>query len=246
MPDPGTGNSGQQPGYGTPDGPGEHPRGTAGGTKAPPWYARWYVWVAVATVIVGAGAIAAGVAFGIAQFTGDDEDRPPASQPTATAPADEPSEEPTSAPPDDATDESPGGSPQEMSLGDSAVLDDNWEVVVHDPTMDATRDLVDAGNVEPPEGTVYATITVTATNIGSEPEKVYDGIVMAYVDANGEQYDSSAAVALDDAYKIAATPPGESDTGSYVFEVPAGSAGGYWMIQARYSDTAPVIAYVNE
>lgn len=204
------------------------------------------MWVAVATVIVGAGAIAAAVAFGLAQFTGDDEDRPPAGQPTATAPADEPTEEPTSDPTDDATAQNPDDPPQEKSLGDSAALDDNWDVVVHDPNMDATADLLDAGNADPPEGTVYATITVTATNAGSEPAQVYDSIVMAYVDANGEQFDASAALASDDAYKLSLTAPGESGTGSYVFEVPEGSAGGYWLIQARYSETSPVIVYVNE
>ena len=189
------------------------------------------------------------VVFGIVKLTGDGDDPPPTTDPTTTEPTDEPTEdptdEPTDEPTDDPTDQNTDGSPQELALGESASIDDNWDVTVQDPNMDATQAVIDEGNSEPPEGMIYVMVYVTATNNGSEAAPVYESMAMAYVDQNGEQFGGSTAVAPDDAYSLSDVAPGESATGSYVFEVPEGSQGGYWLIQSSTDEAAPIVAYAN-
>ncbi|GGD36640.1 hypothetical protein GCM10010915_16630 [Microbacterium faecale] len=230
---------GQQLDYGPGGGPGTRPPTSPG--RGTPWYARWYLWVAVATVIVAGAAIAAVVIFGPSMFgaTGGEE-RPPATQ--SPSPEEDPGDG-TGEPPSDDTGE-PG---QELALGESVAIGEDWEVVVDDPNMDATSDLLDRGNPEPPEGTVYVTINLTATNTGDEAAQIYDNIAMAYVDESGEQFLTSTAVAPDDAYLLSETPVGQSDSGNYVFEVPEGSEGGYWLVRVRTPHfTGPTFTYANE
>ena len=113
--------------------------------------------------------------------------------------------------------------------------------------MDATQIVMDeeAANPEPADGNIYVMVYVTATNNGSEPAPVYESMAMAYVDQNGEQFSGSTAVAPDDAFNLSEVAPGESATGSYVFEVPEGSQGGYWLIQSSTDQSAPIVAYAN-
>lgn len=266
VPDPGSGDAGaHQPGHGAPQqapydqqgqqsgyGPRRGPETVppTGPGRGTPWYARWYLWVAVATVIVAGAAIAAAIIFGPSMFgaTGGEE-RPPATP--SPPPEDDPSGGTPGEEPDEGADEPPSdntGEPgQELALGESVAIGEDWEVVVDDPNMDATSDLLDGGNPEPPEGTVYVTITLTATNTGDEAAQIYNNIAMAYVDESGEQFLTSTAVAPDDAYLLSETPVGQSDSGNYVFEVPEGSEGGYWLVRVRTPHfTGPTFTYANE
>src|SRR5690625_6958694 len=106
-----------------------------------------------------------------------------------------------------------------MVLGESATLDDAWDVTVQDPDMDATQAVVDEGNSEPSDGNIYVMVYITATNTGREPALVYDNIEMGYLDDDGQQFDWSNAVAADDAFVLPAVSPVEDGMGTYDFEM---------------------------
>src|SRR5690625_7859596 len=80
-----------------------------------------------------------------------------------------------------------------MVLGESATLDDAWDVTVQDPDMDATQAVVDEGNSEPSDGNIYVMVYITATNTGSEPAQVYDNIAMRSEERRVGKENGSAA-----------------------------------------------------
>ena len=201
------------------------------------------MWVAAALVIVL-------VVFGIVKLAGGGGDDPePTADPTTTEPtedptSDEPTEDPTS---DEPTDDGPAGPTDELALGDSATLDENWEVTVQEPNMDATQQVVDDGAVEPQDGNKYVMVYVTATNTSDQEMEAYPNIVMGYVNSNGDQFDGSTEVAPDDMYAQPVVAPGDSATGTWLFEVSEDSEGGYWLIQSNVegSSNPPIVSYVN-
>ena len=113
--------------------------------------------------------------------------------------------------------------------------------------MDATQQVVDDGAVEPQDGNKYVMVYVTATNTSDQEMEAYPNIVMGYVNSNGDQFDGSTEVAPDDMCAQPVVAPGDSATGTWLFEVSEDSEGGYWLIQSNVegSSNPPIVSYVN-
>lgn len=191
-----------------------------------PWYRRWWVRVALLVLIVLVGV-------GIMSLMGGSP--PPDPEPNATtAASDKP--EPTG---DGAEPTGEGVEPTQEALeneihalGDVVTVSDVWEVTLQDPTMDATGQVLEAAadNTEPADGSMYATVYVSATNTSDQARTLYEEVGVTFIGSDGTQFPSADVLGPEDAYLIPTVSPGQTVSGSYVFEVPEGTSGGYWLI----------------
>jgi len=186
-----------------------------------PWYSRWWVRLVLLVLIVLMGV-------GIIYLMGGSPPVDPEPTETATATAPE-KPEPTGG----------GGEPTQEALeneihalGDIVTVSEVWEVTLQDPTMDATGQVLEASadNSEPAQGSVYATVYVSATNTSDQARTLYDEVGVTYIGPDGTQFPSADVLGPEDAYLIPTVAPGQTVSGSYVFEVPEGISGGYWLI----------------
>src|SRR5699024_1970831 len=117
------------------------------------WYRSWWVRVALLVLIVLVGV-------GIMSLMGASP--PPDPEPSATTAAAEKPE-----PAGDGAEPTQEALENEIhAVGDVVTVSDVWEVTLQDPTMDATGQVLEAAadNTEPADGSMYATVYVSATN----------------------------------------------------------------------------------
>lgn len=183
------------------------------------WYNRWPVRVGALVILIL-------LVVAIVMLVGGTPGSEPESSPSADVSADVMSATDTAEPTQEALQN------EIHTLGDVVTINQVWEVTLQDPTMDATEDVLAASaqNPQPASGAVFATVYVSATNTSQEPRTLYDEIGVTYIGADGEQIASADAVGPEDAYVAPTVEPGETVAGSYVFEVPAGTSEGYWLV----------------
>lgn len=135
-----------------------------------------------------------------------------------------------------------------LGLEQVAQLGSDWELSVQDPLMDATEDVMAQPdtNRPPAVGSTYVMVYMTATNTSDIELTLYDELAMDYLDKAGNQHNGSDAVAPEDAWSLPPVQPGETVTGSFVFEVPQGSTGGYWLVGSQSAPDLDVLAYAND
>src|SRR5699024_8501771 len=210
------------PGYVPPAGYG--PSGAPGDTgPKKPWRSGWFIWVAAAVVVV---LIVGVVLLGLSLR---DDDPQPKAEPGTAQPSN-PADPQASSGGSDA-----GG--QTVGLGEAVALDEVWTVAVEAPTMDDTDAVMsyNSSNEEPGDGNVYATVSTTVTNNGSEPISMFWGLYISYYDESGQEYVPATALIPGDAWGLDKIPPGETATGSWGFIIPEGTCGGHWEVTTAES-----------
>lgn len=184
-----------------------------------PWYSRW-------PIQVGALVVIALIGVGVVALVGGSPESEPKPSATAEVSTQVRGATPAPTPTQDALQN------EIHSLGDVVTVNTVWEVTVQDPVMNATEDVLAASqeNAAPAEGSVYALVYLSATNTGDEPRTLYDDVGVTYIGPEGTQFASADAVGPDDAYLVPTVEPGQTVSGSYVFEIPQEVTGGYWLV----------------
>jgi len=111
----------------------------------------------------------------------------------------------------------------------SAITQGDWTITVNSVNLDGTQAVADANmfNEPAPEGQIYIIPNVTVTYNGTDEAGEMASPLIDYVTVDGNTIDSfSHMVIAPEAFDSLSTLyPGASTTGSFVFPVPAASAG---------------------
>src|SRR5699024_9003704 len=96
--------------------------------------------------------------------------------------------------------------------GEVVTVGDAWDATLQDPTMDATGKVLEAAadNTEPADGSMYATVYVSATNTSDQARTLYEEVGVTFIGSDGTQFPSADVLGPEDAYLIPTVSPGQT------------------------------------
>ena len=135
-----------------------------------------------------------------------------------------------------------GSIEQPAAIGDTITFTDyseadEWQVVVGDPTLDATADVLaaDEFNLEPAAGSQYVVVPLTYTYVGTESGYPFLGASPEFVGSDGAIYPVTYATYPESLYDAPELTSGAQAPVNAVFEVPtAAVAGGLLKLSSIY------------
>ena len=144
------------------------------------------------------------------------------------------SDDPSITQPDgDEVDGGVGSIDQPAAIGDTITFSDfagadEWQVVVGQPTLDATADVVaaDEFNSAPAEGSQYVVVPLDYTYLGAETGYPYIAATPEFIGNDGVVYSLSYASYPDSVFDTAELTSGGQAHANAVFEVPTAAVDG--------------------
>ena len=135
-----------------------------------------------------------------------------------------------------------GSIEQPAAIGDTITFTDyadvdEWQVVVGDPTLDATADVLaaDEFNLEPAAGSQYVVVPLVYTYLGAESGYPFLGASPEFVGSDGAVYSVAYATYPESLYDAPELTSGAQAPVNAVFEVPSTAvAGGLVKLSSIY------------
>lgn len=126
-----------------------------------------------------------------------------------------------------------GSIEQPAAIGDTITFTDfsdadEWQVVVGEPTLDATADVLaaDEFNSPPAEGSQYVVVPLDYTYLGTETGYPYAGAMPEFIGNDGVVYSLGFATYPESVFDTAEVVPGGQAHANAVFEVPTAAVSG--------------------